>query len=196
MNGCALGRRIAVVGPSGSGKTTLAARLAITLDVPHVELDALYWEPDRTPAPADRFRARTEAALAGAGWTVDGNYGTVRDLVWSRAETIVWLDLPLRTVLWRLARRTWRRARRREHRRNGNHQHRTNVLDPGLYKNLFLFAAVKYRRLRRTYPVTFSEYRNLQVVHLRKPTEVEAWLNTLGSARRPDKVESACCSRQ
>jgi adenylate kinase family enzyme len=41
-------RRIHVVGTSGSGKTTLARQIAERLDIPHVELDALHWEPHWT----------------------------------------------------------------------------------------------------------------------------------------------------
>ncbi|MCL5946925.1 MAG: hypothetical protein M1298_02760, partial [Chloroflexi bacterium] len=35
--------RVAIVGITGVGKTSLAKRLAATLGVTHVELDALYW---------------------------------------------------------------------------------------------------------------------------------------------------------
>src|SRR5688500_3597481 len=43
--GSAIGKRIIVVGSSGSGKSTLGEQLAARLDVPFIELDALYWEP-------------------------------------------------------------------------------------------------------------------------------------------------------
>jgi len=43
-------RRIAVVGVTGCGKTTFAAALAAALDLAHIELDALHWEPDWVPA--------------------------------------------------------------------------------------------------------------------------------------------------
>src|SRR3972149_10212063 len=86
-----LGRRIVVIGTTGSGKTTLARRLSQLLDIPHVELDALNWEPDWVQAPTEVFRQRTEEALRGEAWLVDGNYSAVRDIVWPRAGTLVWL---------------------------------------------------------------------------------------------------------
>ena len=43
---------ILVMGVSGSGKTTYARKLASQLNVPHIELDTLYWGPDWTPAEA------------------------------------------------------------------------------------------------------------------------------------------------
>lgn len=39
-------QRIVVIGSTGSGKTTLANQLAHTLNLPHIELDALHWEPN------------------------------------------------------------------------------------------------------------------------------------------------------
>ena len=60
-------QRINVVGMSCSGKTTLARAIAERLGVPHVELDALYWERDWTPASDETFRARVATAVARAG---------------------------------------------------------------------------------------------------------------------------------
>src|SRR3990172_8915485 len=102
-------RRVAVVGTTGTGKSTLARHLAHRLTVPHVELDALYWGPNWTPVPADLFRQRAAQAVAADAWVIDGNYHVVRDLVWSRATTVVWLDYPLSLILARLLKRTGRR---------------------------------------------------------------------------------------
>ena len=47
---------------------------------------------------------------ASDGWVVDGNYGRLRDQVLEQADTVVWLNLPWRVMLWRVLKRTFRRA--------------------------------------------------------------------------------------
>src|ERR671930_656406 len=99
LAGC---ERIVILGRTGSGKTTLARELAAALGVPHVELDSLYFGPDFSTAPLPVLRERTTAAIAGERWVTDGNKRAVRDLVWPRADTIVWLDYHFYVRLWRL----------------------------------------------------------------------------------------------
>jgi hypothetical protein len=100
LTGC---ERILILGRTGSGKTTLARELAAALGVPHVELDSLYFGPDFSRAPLSLLRERTSAAIAGDRWVTDGNKRAVRDLVWPRADTIIWLDYPAYMSFWRLA---------------------------------------------------------------------------------------------
>jgi ABC-type phosphonate transport system ATPase subunit len=80
---CHIVRRISVVGNSGSGKTTVAKALAARLSVRHVELDAIYHQANWTPLPTDQFRRRVADAITSDGWVVDGNYSSVRDVIWS-----------------------------------------------------------------------------------------------------------------
>src|SRR5258707_9298493 len=90
-----LGMRVVVFGTSGSGKTTPARRLAAALDLPCVELDAINWQPGWRSLSAidpDRFVGRVDAATAAENWGADGNYAKVRELLWSRATHLVWLD--------------------------------------------------------------------------------------------------------
>jgi adenylate kinase family enzyme len=173
--------RVAVVGTSGSGKTTLACQLSERLGVPHVELDALHWGPDWTPATPEVFRERTAQALSGGAWVTDGNYGKVRDIVWGRADTVVWLDFPLSVILGRMARRTLRRLVLREVLWN---QNRESFAGAFLSRDsIILWALRTYRRRRREYPVLLAqpEYAHLQVLHLRSPREARRFLESLPS---------------
>jgi len=104
-----------VIGSTGSGKTTFAHALAQRLGVPHIELDALHWQSGWVMTPTDDLRARVADALARDGWVIDGNYGSrLGTSVLDQADEIVWLDLPLPTMFWRLLRRTVRRSCTRE----------------------------------------------------------------------------------
>lgn len=179
-------RRIVVVGTTGSGKTTLARRLAGRLGLPHVELDALYWDPDWTPAPTEVFRERTAHALAVDACVVDGNYQAVRDIIWRRAEMVVWLDYSLPVIMRRLAGRTFRRLLTREELWNGNHERwRDHFLSRD---SLFLWALQTYRRRRREFPVLLKrpEYAHLQVVRLRSPGAAQRWLAGLPASPAPE----------
>ena len=175
-------RRVAVVGTSGSGKTTLARRLSERLGIPHVELDALHWEPNWTPAEPEVFSERTAQALSGPTWVTDGNYSQVRSIVWSRADTVVWLDFSLPVVMGRMLRRTVRRLVTREELWN---QNRENLAGAFLSRDsIILWALQTYRRRRREYPVLLSkpEHAHLKVVHLRSPRKAQRWLESLPAA--------------
>src|SRR4051794_13399658 len=107
-------QRVSVVGNSGSGKSTFARALAVKLDVPYIELDAIFHLPDWVELPPDEFRAAVADRAAGDAWVIDGNYNVVREAVWARADTVAWLDYPRSLVLRRVVTRTVRRAATRE----------------------------------------------------------------------------------
>ena len=110
-------QRVSVVGTSGAGKSTVAAALAALLGASFLELDSVHHQ---APLPRSEFRALVAAAAAGERWVIDGNYSSVQDIVWARADTVVWLDLPRRTVMRRVIWRTLRRIGGRVELWNGN----------------------------------------------------------------------------
>jgi len=168
--------RICVLGATGSGKTTLARRIAHRLEIPCIELDALHWGPDWTPFPLERVRAETARAVKGDAWVVDGGHGTVREIVWPRAELVVWLDYSLPLILWRTIRRTLHRCVVREELWNGNREtFRRAFLSR---KSVILFALRRHWGSRRecTSLLKRPEYHHLTIVRLRSPRSTEAWL--------------------
>jgi adenylate kinase family enzyme len=173
-----VGRRIVVVGSTGAGKTSLATALASRLSIPHVELDALHWEAGWAPASTPAFRDRVSQALAGDAWVVDGNYASVRDLVWPRADSIVWLDYSLPLIMWRLTRRTVHRIRTRHELWNGNRERLGTVFSR---ESLYVWVFKTHGKRRREYPgfLREPEHRHLQVVRLSTSAEAKRWLTSL-----------------
>jgi adenylate kinase family enzyme len=170
-------RRFSVVGISGSGKTTVSRTLAERLGITHVELDALFHGPNWSEPPPGEFEQRVAAALDGLeGWVVDGNYRTrIGALVLEHADTLVWLDLPLRVCLRRIWRRTWRRIFAREE--LWDSKNRETIHNAFLAReSLFVWAVKTHFRHRSDMPEWIARHPHLHVVHLRSRREVERWL--------------------
>jgi len=168
--------RVAVIGIGGSGKTTFAGRLAAQLGVPHVELDSLYWLPDWKIRDHEDFRAAVAQAVAPEEWVIEGNYSAVRDLVWTRATHIVWLNYPLSTVLTRLIRRTLRRSLKQETLFSDNKEslwraffHRDSIL---------WYVLTHYHLTRSRYRKVLDErpFPGVEFHELKSPREAERFL--------------------
>jgi adenylate kinase family enzyme len=173
-------QRVVVLGTSGSGKTTLARELSRRMCAPHIELDALHWEPNWRPAARPIFRQRVEAAIAQERWALCGNYAPVRDLTLGRADTAIWLDYPMATVFTRVFCRTIRRGVTRELLWGNNRE--SLLMNFFTRESLFLFVLQSWRRHRRDYPkmLRSETCRHLRVLRFRSPQETEAWLSQLG----------------
>lgn len=171
--------RIVVIGTSCSGKSTLAKAIAERLGVKHVELDALHWEPNWVEASREETRRRADLALgADESWVVDGNYGYTRDIVWARAQMVVWLDYPFLLVLSRAVRRTLRRMYRQEILWSGNREKWSKLFSKD---SIILWVIQTHHRRARQYPELLRrpEYQHLKVVHLRSQRERDEWLKTI-----------------
>ncbi len=162
-------QRIHIIGTPGAGKTTLARRIAQQFELPFVELDALFWGAHWMPATTEVFRQRVMSCVRDAHWVVCGNHASVRDLVWVRADTVIWLDYPTLLSASRLMRRAlfqirdWLRGQR------------TTALG---HDSLLLYALRANAERSTDFAAIFAQrdHAHLRVLRFRSPTEMEAWL--------------------
>jgi adenylate kinase family enzyme len=157
----------------------VARAAAARLGLPHVEMDSLWWEPNWTEAGADVLGERLTKVVANDEWIVDGNYFSVgaREVVWPRADTIVWLDHSRWVTMPRVVRRTVTRAVRRTELWSGNRESLRLALRPD---SIILFAWRAHPTYRRYESLDSDpELAHLTVVRLRRPRHVRQWLASL-----------------
>ena len=178
-------QRVSVVGNAGSGKSRLAGRLAEILGVPHVELDSIHHLSDWEPIDPDEFLARITAISATESWVIDGNYRpvVVDGPVWQRADTIVWLDLPRRTVMVQVTRRTFRRIIRREQLWNDNREPKRNLYAWDPNKSIIRWSWTQHAKYRERFgsAMTSPTLNHIDFIRLRTHDETERWFASLDS---------------
>jgi hypothetical protein len=168
-------QRIAVIGGSGSGKSTLAAVIAARLDLSCLATDQVFWNGDWRAVPHAETRAWLADAVSAPAWVTDGNFDGDRDLLWARAELIVWLDLPLARVLAQAVRRNlgwWLSGAR-----VWGGQRMTLAKAWSGWRH----AARSHGLKRRTFPGWLAELEGVEVVRLTSRAEVRRWLAGLSS---------------
>ncbi len=156
----------------------MGRELAARLEVPFHELDALFWKPGWVESTAGELHAAVEAIVATDAWVIDGSYQSkIGQLALGDADLVVWLDLPMRTWLPRLVRRTVRRARTGEELWDGNHE---SLRKAFLSRDsLILFTLRHFRGRRKRYPERFAAY---SVARLRSQREIDSFLRSVERA--------------
>jgi adenylate kinase family enzyme len=178
--------RVAVVGTSGSGKTTFAAALAAAMGAPHIDLDAVTWQPGWVAlheTDHDEFLRRCAAAMAAEAWVSCGNYITSRPPLLARATDLVWLDYPLHVVMPRVIRRSLTRAIGGEELwpGTGNREDFRRWLDKG---HPIRWAWDTHAERRAKYEALFASAAaaHLRTHRLRHPREAEAVMARLAGS--------------
>ena len=170
----AIVRRVSVVGTSGSGKSTLARELAGILGVPCLELDSVHHQPDWEPLPTEEFQRIAAAWAARDGWVIDGNYSKVLPLVWDRADTVAWLDLPKRTVMRQVTWRTVRRVAGRQELWNGNRERWRNFFSWNPEQSVICWAWHKHAEYQARYSAAATDPANAHLEFVRLASHRDA----------------------
>ncbi len=169
----------------------MAAALAVRLGVTHLELDSVIHQRDWRPLAPEAFRRRIDEFTALGGWVIDGNYRAVRDLIWGRADTVIWLDLPRHVVTRQIIGRSVRRVWRNEELWNGNRERWRNLLSLNPERSVIVWSVTRHRHYRRQYGDLFSDPAtgDRRMVRLRSRRQIRDFLaesGTAGGAARPD----------
>lgn len=186
-----IGRRIHVIGNSASGKSTLAKRLATTLDAEFVELDALNWLPNwvglHESNPEELMR-RFEHATCSDAWVVAGSYTKfAKQTFWRKLDTVIWLDLPVYLLVWRVLRRSWQRWR------SGEVLWGTNVerfwLQLAVWRgadSLVYWVVTAQRGKQRTLTEAMADpsWKSIRFIRLRSVRDIEAFAENVETALR------------
>ena len=119
--------------------------------------------------------------MAGDAWVVDGNYFSEgsADIVWPLADTIVFLDLPKPTVMWRVLRRSLQRTARRTELWAGNRESIRNTFFAR--DSLLWFTWNHYQKYPNRYRALAQgpAWSHIQWIRLRSGTATLAWLEAL-----------------
>ncbi|MBP0725228.1 topology modulation protein [Bacillus sp. RG28] len=98
--------RIMVLGVSpGVGKSTFARRLSDIIKINVYHLDTMYWKPGWIETSLDEFRSVQKKVVENRQWIIEGNYTNTYEVRIEKADTIIYLELPLYVCLYRVFKR-------------------------------------------------------------------------------------------
>lgn len=174
-------KRVNVVGTSGSGKSTFSQKLAVKLNYPYLELDAMYWKPYWGESSDDELFDKLEQAVSQDTWILDGNYNRTVPIKWSNVDVVIWIDYSLPRTFYQAIKRAITRIVVAE-----------NLWDkPGTketFKKTFLskdsillwtLKTHKSNRARYTKMCSLPEYSHISFVRIPNPKAAKAYLDNL-----------------
>lgn len=170
--------RYYIIGTSGSGKSTLAQLISKKLEIPHFDLDQLYFSPGWRCSEDDDFVQQVDVMTRGKSWAVCGNYSVVQGMLMERTDFIVWLDYPFWKIFWQVSKRTFRRLYSKESCCNGNYE--TYYRQFFTKDSIFWWVISSYPKRKKRYNmiITQGAYTG-KWVHISCPKDLENFLSML-----------------
>ena len=98
-------RRVMVVGEPGSGKSTLARALGKRTHLPVTHIDQIIWTPGWIMQAREDSVQALQCVEDGERWIIEGFLMDTWSTRAKRADTLIWLDLPIGLRLWRVLKR-------------------------------------------------------------------------------------------
>ncbi|MFG0248136.1 MAG: hypothetical protein ACF8OB_04555 [Phycisphaeraceae bacterium JB051] len=166
----------------------MAKAIAARLGIKYICNDSLIWRANWINVPDDERLPGFEKATHCDTWVIDGNVTSTHRpenaLLLERADTIVWLDLPRRTVWRQVIWRTFKRSLTREELWHGNRESfRLGFMSRD---SVILWSIKTFKRYRKRYEQIAADltYAHLNIIRLKSKRQVQNWLESL-DAQRP-----------
>jgi adenylate kinase family enzyme len=164
-------QRILIIGPCGAGKSTLARELGSKLGLPVFHMDQLNWQPGWVESGKDEIRQKLTAIVVQDSWIIDGNYGGTLAERLERADTVVYLDFPIRLCVTRMLRRVWTyRGRTRPDMTEGC---------PERFDLPFLFYLLRWNSGPRPRTEAKLKGHEAKIIRLKSPDALDSWMDTM-----------------
>lgn len=171
-------KKINIIGTSGSGKSTFAKRLAKRLELPYIEIDAIFWGKNWYWPPDEAFFTRLEKTLDREAWVLDGNYTRTTAIKWEAVDTVIWIDFSFPRTLYQVISRSIRNLITKKELWPGTGNRQT--IQRFFSKDSIVLSTIKvYRKNRRKYlkMMNSSEYAHIEFVQLRNLKECSQFLS-------------------
>ncbi|SEI07407.1 Adenylate kinase [Halobacillus karajensis] len=168
--------RIMVLGvSSGVGKSTFAKRLGEKLSIEVYHLDRFYWEPGWKEADSADFEARQKNVIDQDQWVIEGNYSSTYELRAAKADTIIYLELPLAVCLFRVVKRWWfYKGKTRTDMGEGC----AEKLDTGFLKFILTTYGRRKKKMQERLKAFQDIGREKRVIQLRSKSDIQMFLDT------------------
>jgi len=166
-------KRVMVVGAPGSGKSTLAVRLGTITGLPVFHMDHIHYQSGWVERDRDEKQRLANEIEAQASWIFEGGLSQSYANRCARADTVIWLDLPLSLRMGRILKR---RLQYRGQSRPDMPENCPERLDAG-----FLHFMVRTRNsAREKLAQAIADAPHLKVHHIRTAKGVDTFLNWTG----------------